>query len=89
MRRQEAITTLLTAFEQYFPGVEKPEIKHLCAWLYRMPLDNVLDVMERIAAQDALNPFGTPAAAIWKQIKIESPDYERDAIRFDGDGQRV
>jgi hypothetical protein len=89
MRRQEEITTLLTAFEQYFPGVEKPEIKHLCAWLYRMSIDNVLDVIERIAAQDAQSPFGTPAAAIWKQIKREAPDYTRDAIRFDSSGTRV
>lgn len=87
-KRQEDITTLLTAFEQYFPGVELPAIKHLCAWLYRLPVENILAIMERVAEYDAQNPFNAPSGAIWKLVQAEAVS-TAEAVRFDAEGQRL
>lgn len=89
MSRTENITTLQLAYDHFFPGCEPVEIRHYCAWLARLPVERLIALMEQIAAQDSLSPLRTPAAAIWTQIKRESPDYTRDAIRFDSSGTRV
>jgi hypothetical protein len=86
-KRQADITTLLLAFENFFPGVEPPHIKYVCAWLYRLPVESVLDCMERVSIVDAENPFPAPAAALWKVICNEAPAMA-ETVRYDAEGQR-
>ena len=86
--RQQDITTLQVAFEQYFAGVEPPAIKHLCTWLYRMSVENILAIMERVAAIDAEKRFNSPIGVIWRMIQNESVS-TGEAVRFDAEGQRL
>jgi hypothetical protein len=87
-KRQQDITLLLTAFEQYFPGVPTPEIKYLCAWLYRMPVEDILPIMDRVAETDAENPLNSPTAAIWNLVRNASLSYSAP-VRYDADGQTL
>jgi hypothetical protein len=87
-KRQQDITMLLTAFEQFFPGVETPHIKFVCAWLYRLPVENILECMERVAQTDAENPFNSPTAAIWNLVRNASVSYSA-AVRYDANGQTL
>ncbi|MCU1271135.1 MAG: hypothetical protein JWN74_2429 [Acidobacteriaceae bacterium] len=87
-KRQQDITLLLSSFEQYFPGVQTPEIKYLCAWLYRMPVEDILSIMDRVAATDAENPFNSPIAAIWTMIR-NNHSASGETAHYDDDGRRL
>jgi hypothetical protein len=71
-RRKQAITTLQDAFAQYFPDAETPEVKHLCQWLTHRTVEQILDIMARVAAHDVLSPLRYPAGKVWEQIKADA-----------------
>jgi hypothetical protein len=68
--REQNISTLMLAYEQYFPGVEPLEIKYICAWLNIAPLDKVLEIMEAAAHTDQnISPLRAPAGYIFSKLK--------------------
>lgn len=87
-KRQQDITTLLVAFENFFPGVEAPHIKYLCAWLYKLPVEDILPIMECVAATDAQNPFNSPIAAIWTMIR-NNQSASGETVHYGDDGRRL
>jgi len=76
--REQNISTIQTAFENYFPGVEALAIKFICAWLNIAPLDKVLEVMEAAAHHDQnIAPLRAPAGYIFSKLKRWQESQER------------